>query len=90
MLFAPDRLLWRGEIHEGNTLVEKIESFRTEHGRLPTSLSEINTNDKTLEKFFYQKCDENRFIIWFGTTLGESMTFDSVSGSWTPLNITCR
>lgn len=89
-VFGPTSLVWGREIHNGDKLISKIESFHREHSRLPTSLSEVETNDATLEKFFYEKCNEGRFLVWFGTSLGESVTFDSASGVWKPVNVTCR
>jgi hypothetical protein len=88
-LFAPDRIIWRGEINNGNDIVRKIESYRQQHGRLPKSLADASVEDRDLDKFFYEGCSDTRYLVWFGTRLGESMTYDSASRDWKPLNVTC-
>jgi len=69
---------------EGNILVEKIETFRTIHGRLPDRLEEIGgkSKDGGGDSLFYHKRNDLQYVIWFGTTLGESIYFDSENGYW--------
>jgi hypothetical protein len=88
-LFGPDTFVWRSEIKEGDRIISEIASARVRDGHLPESLSEIGVSDQESDKFFYNKCSDTRFIVWFGTTLGESMTFDSATGSWRSRNIAC-
>lgn len=89
-LFGPNALVWRTEINTGNRLIVKIDTFRQQRGHLPQSLSELNTDNIDLDKYFYQKCSDSRYLLWFGTQLGESMTYDSSSRSWRDINTTCR
>jgi hypothetical protein len=88
--FGPDALVWRAEINKGNGLVVRIDTFREQRGHLPQSLSEIGLDSKDLDKYFYQECSDSRYLLSFGTELGESMTYDSSSRSWKGINMTCR
>ncbi len=89
-IFGPDALVWRAEINKGNGIVVRINSFREQRGYLPQSLSEIGLDGKDLDKYFYQDCSNSRYLLSFGTELGESMTYDSSSRSWKGINMTCR
>jgi len=86
--FAPDTWIWHREIARGNRDIAKIRNFQKRHGRLPVGLAEVGF-DEEQEGMFYRRCDENRFLVWFGAELGESMTYDSSTGSWVHLVVMC-
>ena len=86
----PPNVVWHSEIREGNRLISDIEAFRRDHGRLPAELSEFSKGTAEQEKLFYQRCDETRYIVWFGTTLGESMTYHSRSRGWSEASGGCK
>ena len=69
-------------IKAGNILVNKIESFRIKNGNLPTSLSDIGVKESEGGPLFYEKRDSINFMVWFGTSLGESKTYYSNSKKW--------
>ncbi len=73
-------------IKQGNEIVSKIESFRKDKGRLPDSLSAVGIEEKEEGPIYYEKRGEARYLLWFGTELGESVTYDSESKKWEPLN----
>jgi hypothetical protein len=72
----------KARIREGNRIVTKIESFRRDKGRLPNTLSEIGIEEKEEGPFYYEKKSEGKYVLWFGTTLGESVTYDSDTRKW--------
>ena len=86
---GPPKVVWRGEIREGNRLISEIDAFRRSHSRLPSELSEVGTRAAE-QQFFYQKCSETNYVIWFGTTLGESITYHSDSRDWAEANGGCE
>jgi len=88
--FGPPEVVWRGEIRSGNKLVSRIESYRVAHGHLPSIQSELGADATEQDRIYYEKCSETRYVVWFGTELGESMSYDSGSGVWKPINIACR
>jgi len=88
-VFGPDEFVWRGRIREGQELITRVESFRQEHHRLPESLEEAGIRDPDSLRVYYKKCDDSKYLVWFGTTLGESMTYNPVTRKWEPYNRPC-
>lgn len=70
-------------MNEGEMLVEKIESFRDEHDRLPNSLVEIGLEETDgADVLYYNKRDSLNYTVSFGTALGESKFYYSDSQQW--------
>lgn len=71
-----------------NIAISKIEEFRKVKGRLPDSLSEAGAPDDESCPC-YCKTGDNSYLVWYGTTLGESDTYDSEMRKWSPGNRAC-
>lgn len=67
---------------EGNEIAARIELFKKENGRLPSSLSELGIKETEEGPIYYEKKDNSNYILWFGAELGESVTFDSSTNKW--------
>ena len=67
---------------EGAVIVEKIETFKAKNTRLPDSLSEIGLKSTEEGPIYYRKTSDSSYEIWFGSDLGESVTYDSKSKAW--------
>jgi len=70
------------KLEQGKVIIAKIEKFKSEKGRLPKGLVEIGVDETEDGQIYYEKKSESRYILWFGTTLGESVTYDSETGKW--------
>lgn len=70
-----DRIL----IRRGNQIVQQIEHFRRSEGRLPNSLAELGIQE---DELFYNTWDSANYTVWYGMTLGESMTYYSDTKTW--------
>jgi hypothetical protein len=88
-LFAPDDIVYRDEIKRGNRLVLEIQEYRHGNGHLPASIEELPVGHTDDRRLYYERCAEGHFIVWFGTTLGESMTYDSRKRTWDSMNGSC-
>jgi hypothetical protein len=66
-----------------SAIVPKVEEFRQKHGRLPNDLSEMGIAEEDESCPCYCKTSNKDFIVWYGTTLGESDTYDSRTKKWT-------
>jgi hypothetical protein len=66
----------------GDRVVAEVKQFRQQHGHLPNSLDEIGEASSESGLVYYEKKAEDRYIIWYGTSLGESMAYDSTVGRW--------
>ena len=78
---CPDRIVYRSEFKTGEMVVARIEYFRNQRSRLPEDLQEIGIVSDSIG-VFYRKESKDRYIVWFGTTLGESITYDSATKKW--------
>lgn len=67
-------------IRKGNEIILRIESFQFKEKRLPNSLAEIGIEGE--DELFYNKYDSVHYMIWYGTSLGESVTYYSDSKKW--------
>ncbi len=66
-------------ISRGNLVIQNIEDFRQKKGRLPNSLDELGIHD---DELFYNKWDSVNYMVWYGTSLGESVTYYSDTKKW--------
>ena len=72
----------------GNIAISKIEEFRKMKGPLPDSLSEAGAQDNE-SCTCYCKTGDGSYLVWYGTTLGESDTYDSETRKWSPASRAC-
>lgn len=70
--------------NEGNQFIAKIESFKKDKNRLPNSLKNVGIEEKEEGPVYYLKTSETTYKVWFGTSLGESVTYDSEKREWSP------
>ena len=71
-------------IEKGNEIVNKIENFRRENGKIPESLTELGIEVKEEGPIYYRKESGSRYVVWLGRELGESVTYDSDIHEWKP------
>jgi hypothetical protein len=58
----------------------QLDIFRLQHGHYPASLSEGKIAEP--DEVFYQSQADGSYILWYGTTLGESIVFHSNRQRW--------
>jgi len=66
----------------GERVIAQIEEFHKRNGRLPATTAEMGIQEDESGPVFYQRKSEDHYIVWYGTTLGESMTYDSATRRW--------
>jgi hypothetical protein len=64
-------------------IVKRVETFRQQHDRLPGSLSDIGMQGDESGPAYYERKDDQRYIAWYGTTLGHSVVYHSDTRRWT-------
>ncbi len=71
---------------EGGRIAKRVELFKNTHGTLPNSLEEIGVQqNEGADALYYLRQDRTdgaNYMIWFGTNLGESMTYFSDTQQW--------
>lgn len=64
-----------------NEIVARVEQFKKSTGHLPETLPEIGFEENESCPC-YCKTSSDTYIVWYGTVLGESDTFDSRTKNW--------
>jgi len=67
---------------QGDELIKKIEDYKEESGKLPKTLEDLGIKETLDGPLFYVKCDSVNYMIYYGTTLGESMYYYSDTKEW--------
>jgi hypothetical protein len=72
---------WR-EMRQANRVITAVDSFQVRSGRLPETLPETGIDMSRVPDVFYRKTTDGEYIVWFGTVLGESATYESSTKKW--------
>lgn len=69
---------------QGSDIVLKVESFKSQNGRLPINLREMGLPESEEGPIFYDKKKDgiNYTVSFSGSTLGESTYYDSEDKMW--------
>jgi hypothetical protein len=78
---SKSELLHLAQRKASNEIVVKVEQFRKSSGHLPEGLSDIGVKGNESCPC-YCKTSNDSFMVWYGTTLGESDTYDSRTKQW--------
>jgi len=76
----PNRAVYRSEFPAGDRAITRLEAYYQREKRYPETLESIDPEDA--RKVFYRKEGQDSYILWFGIALGESVTYDSRTRSW--------
>lgn len=71
---------------EGEEFASKVKSFQKEHSRLPYSIDEVPITKPLNPRLCYDTLNSTDFMVWYGTTLGESCTYHSSTKAWDATN----
>lgn len=63
-------------------IIEKVEKFKQDNGRLPENVIEIGLDNKQMHLSFYTKIDSSEYEVWYGTDLGVSKIYNSKTNIW--------
>jgi hypothetical protein len=67
---------------QGDSLIHLIENHRLKTGNLPASLTELGVPETESGPLYYQRKNATTYEVWFGTSLGESQTYSSLTRKW--------
>jgi hypothetical protein len=67
---------------QGDSLIHLIEKYRLQTGKLPASLKELGVPETDSGPLYYQRKNATTYEVWFGTSLGESETYSSLTRKW--------
>lgn len=69
-------------MREAEPIQASLEAYRQQHGQYPESISRIGLVEREEGPLYYQRDSESSYTFWFGTTLGESVAFNSTDRKW--------
>jgi len=67
------------EARQANKVIAAVDSFQSRYCRLPDTLADIGLKDSESGPVYYEKTSDSTYIVWFGTELGESATYESAT-----------
>ena len=67
-------------IVQGNAIIKKVEAYKKINHKLPIYLEQLGIKDDG--PLYYTTRDSINYIVWYGTTLGESVSYHSEIGKW--------
>jgi hypothetical protein len=70
------------EMREATRDIAAVDSFLARYGSLPETLSQAGIAESDSMKVYYRKQNDQEYIVWFGTVLGESATYESSTEKW--------
>lgn len=65
-------------------MIWELNRYLSHHGQLPENLHELGDGFGDDGPIYYQRTWASTYILWYGTSLGESCTYDSFTDEWTP------
>lgn len=65
-------------------LIEKVETFKKAHNRLPENVTELGLTESMDSPAFYQVENDSTYMVWYGLSVGESKVYRSETKKWTP------
>lgn len=73
---------WRHHqlIRQAGPIHSALEDYHAQHGTYPESLSAAKISEPN--ELYYQREPDGSYLLWFGTTLGESTTYCSKTQEW--------
>ena len=68
-------------MRQSEPIHEALKAYHQKHGGYPESLDPIGISSREEGPIYYQR-EGGSYLLWFGTSLGESLTYRSNEGKW--------
>jgi hypothetical protein len=66
----------------GSLLVEKVEKYKLENGKLPETVSELHLKSEMGEGPYYEKIDSLKYIVYFNIGFDDMFMYNSETNIW--------
>lgn len=63
-------------------IIQEVEKFKATNGQLPTDLTELSLEFEVENEAYYELLTDSTYSVWYGTSLGNSMVYDSENKTW--------
>jgi len=81
----PDRLVYAREFRDAQDVLGRIEAYRRDHGRLPSTLAEVGRSDDEQGPIYYHLHSAGRYVVSFQAPrygFFGMLSYDSTTHSW--------
>lgn len=68
--------------NRGSELIEQIETFRNNYGRLPNTITEMGLQEPMNDGPYYRKENSKHYIIFFNIGFDETIIYSSRTKEW--------
>jgi hypothetical protein len=68
-------------MRQSEPIHEALKAYHLKHGSYPDALDQIGIPSREEGPIYYQR-ESSSYLLWFGTSLGESRTYHSSEGYW--------
>lgn len=69
-------------IKQGQVVIDKVEKYKTTNGYYPNALDDVGIKSTEEGPLFYERKDSFGYILYFGTSLGESKVYYPDTRTW--------
>ena len=66
----------------GNQLIEKVETYKEQHGKLPETVADLDVEPEMGEGPYYEKIDDSKYTVYFNIGFDNTLTYYSDTGEW--------
>lgn len=67
---------------QADNVIERVEEFRKKYGKLPNRLGDLGIAEKLEGPIYYSRDSDSDYVVWYGQSLGESVTYYSKEKKW--------
>jgi len=67
---------------KGKQLIEKVEKYKKEYGKLPESTSDLGVQAEMGEGPYYEKLDSTNYTVYFNIGFDNTLMYHSDTGEW--------
>ena len=77
------KIEYKKEIANGNKMIELISEYEKKNNRLPNKKTDFIPKEEINKyEIYYYEFHEFYYVLFFGTTLGEGIYYNSLYGEW--------
>lgn len=67
---------------KGSLLIEKVEKYKLQYGKLPESVKDLNIQSEMGEGPYYEKIDSIKYTVYFNIGFDNTLNYYSDTGEW--------
>ena len=65
-----------------NMIISKADDYIKINGEIPKDIDELGLEEKENSLAYFLKVSEDKYVVWYGTNLGDSNVYNSKTKTW--------